>query len=130
MKTKLAALILAATFGLAASSFADEPHTQTMKIKALDGTIVELIQESQTHSVKIRAHGETIAEFKVSTNNPVVVEGGLMVDINSKPRRLIGAKGGAITVRINCAGEFPMIFKADEVELFSDRKPGGMLLAE
>jgi len=79
MKTKLAALILAATFGLAASSFADEPHTQTMKIK---------------------------------------------------PRRLIGAKGGAITVRINCAGEFPMIFKADEVELFSDRKPGGMLLAE
>jgi len=126
MKTKLAALILLATFGLAVTSFADEQQasrnqTQILYIKRLDGSFVELTQDIHAQSVKIRAHGETVAEFKVSTNNPVVVEGGVM-DYANKPR-LIGVNGGVLTIRINCSGEFPFIFKADEVE-FDQFDPG------
>jgi hypothetical protein len=120
MNTKYAALLLVAAFGLAIASFADEQRapgnqTQTLKIKRLDGTIVELTHEFQTQTVKIKAHGESIAEFKVSTNKPVVIEGGVMVNANQP--RFIGVKGGVLTIRINCAGEFPFIFKADEVEI-------------
>jgi hypothetical protein len=136
MKTKLATFILIAAFGLAVISFADEPRsaenqTQTIKIKRLDGTIVDLTHEIQTHTVKIRARGETVAEFKVSTNNPVVFEGAFMIDANGRAKaRLVGAKGGAITVRINCSGEFPIIFKADEVEFEKKGLVASPLLVE
>jgi hypothetical protein len=130
MKTKLVALILLATCGLAAGSFADgapEASTQTIRIKAHGQAVAGVNIEINAQTVKIKARGETVAELKISTNRPVHIEGGIQ-QITDNHLRLIGVNGGVITVRIDCSGELPIMLRADEVEFVPERV-SSMLLA-
>lgn len=119
MKTRLAALLLIAVFGWAVISFAEEQR----------------VPEIHTQTLRIKTHGEVVAELKVSTKAPIRIEGGgIMVGPNSMMTFVSPTKGG-ITVRINGPGELPITLKADEVELVPEQKlarpfASSMLLAE
>lgn len=120
MKTKPAIFVLATVFSLAATMFAADPPPAKI----------------QTQTIRIKSHGETVAELKVSTTSPVRIEGGgLMVNPNTPTMTFISPVKGGITVRINGPGELPITLKADEVEIVFERKlpPSGRvspLLAE
>src|SRR4051812_13006998 len=107
MKIKHAVSLVAAVFALAATLFAaDQPplkvHTQTLKIKS---------------------HGETVAELKVSTATPIEIRGGgIMMNPQTSTMTFTSSVKGGITVRINGPGELPITLKADEVELVSERR--------
>jgi hypothetical protein len=105
MKTKHAVSLVAVVFGLAATLFAADQlplkvHTQTLKIKA---------------------HGETVAELKVSTRTPIRIDGGGLVLTQTGTMAFVSTVKGGITVRINGPGELPITLKADEVELTPER---------
>jgi hypothetical protein len=112
MKTKYTAVILVVAFGLALMSFANEQ--QPTKV--------------QKQTIRIKSHGETVAELKVSTKTPLQIRGG-GITFNSKTSTMtfMSPVKGGITVRINDPGELPITLKADEVELVLEREQPALL---
>jgi hypothetical protein len=119
MKTKPAIFVLATVFSLAATMFAADPPPAKI----------------QTQTIRIKSHGETVAELKLSTTTPVEISGGGFVMTKMGTLGFVSPVKGGITIRINAAGELPITLNADEVEIVFERKlpPSGRvspLLAE